>query len=225
MKNFSKKLSLIIAFIFFSNFVFGQSNEIKIKFIGNAGLYMTDGSLNVYVDFPYKSGAHRYMEYDKSELDSIKDNSIFIFTHRHADHYSKKLLKKINGKIYGPWQRRKKENDVEIINDSINDFSVKAFKTSHKFTFKHNSYLITWHNKKIFISGDTGDLEAISKTDNIEWAFVPYWILLNAKEESVNIDAKKFGVYHLYPNQIINGEAPETIHLLKKQGEVLSISY
>ena len=26
------------------------------------------------------------MEFDKSELDSIKDNSIFLFTHKHPDH-------------------------------------------------------------------------------------------------------------------------------------------
>ena len=51
---------------------------------------MTDGNLNVYTDFPYKSGTYNYMEFDSSELDSIKDNSIFIYTHKHADHYSKK---------------------------------------------------------------------------------------------------------------------------------------
>ncbi len=67
---------------------YGQGNEIKIKFIGNAGLYLTDGNINLYVDFPYKSGAYKYMEYDDSELDSIASNSILLFTHKHADHFS-----------------------------------------------------------------------------------------------------------------------------------------
>jgi len=35
------------------------------------------------------------MEFDASELDSIKENSIFIFTHKHSDHYSNKSIKKV----------------------------------------------------------------------------------------------------------------------------------
>jgi hypothetical protein len=41
--------------------------KYKIKFIGNCGLYMTHGVENIYVDFPYKSGAHNHMDYDSSE--------------------------------------------------------------------------------------------------------------------------------------------------------------
>ena len=29
------------------------------------GLYLTDGDLNIYVNFPYKSGTYTYMEFDK----------------------------------------------------------------------------------------------------------------------------------------------------------------
>ena len=80
MLNFYKKFLLIVTLTCLSNLGFGQSNEIKIKFLGNCGLYMTDGKSNFYIDFPYKSGAHNYMDYDKSEIDNIKDNPIFIFT-------------------------------------------------------------------------------------------------------------------------------------------------
>src|SRR5690606_35294991 len=98
-------------------------------------LYMTDGNLNLYVDFPYKSGAHRYMQYDESELKNIKENAVFLFTHRHADHYSKKLIKKVKkefgGNVYGNWNIGK----LEELNNPANDFSIRAIKTSHKFTF------------------------------------------------------------------------------------------
>ncbi len=136
MTNFYKNILFVIVLISISNFSFSQSNEIKIKFIGNCGLYMTDGNLNIYIDFPYKSGAHKYMKYDESELDSIKDNSLFIFTHRHSDHYSKKLIKNLTGKKYGNWNVSK----LEKLNNSNQYFSVQAFKTSHKFTLKHYSY-------------------------------------------------------------------------------------
>lgn len=64
--------TLISLLTLFSITVFAQTNEITIRFIGNCGMYFTDGTTNFYVDFPYKSGAHNYMEYDSSELDNIK---------------------------------------------------------------------------------------------------------------------------------------------------------
>ncbi|MBC8882919.1 hypothetical protein H9X57_04590 [Flavobacterium piscinae] len=66
----------------------------------------------------------------------------------------------------------------------IEDFKIESFKTKHRFTFKHYSYLITWHGKRIFLSGDTESADLISTVKNINWAFVPYWIMLDAKEKS-----------------------------------------
>src|SRR5690606_23831509 len=113
--NLYKKCLLAFTLSIFSNLIFSQSNEIKIKFIGNCGLYMTDGASNIYIDFPYKSGAHNYMEYDEAEVDNIKDNAVFIFTHLHADHYSKKLLKKLSGLKLDP----SNINELEKISNSI----------------------------------------------------------------------------------------------------------
>ncbi len=138
MKNIYKKYLLIISLFFISSFGYSQTNEIKIKFIGNCGLYLTDGNLNIYVDFPYVSGAYGYMKYYKSEIDSIKENPLFIFTHKHADHYSKDLLKKLDGINYNPWKIKK----IEKLNDTINDFSIQAFKNKHRFCLRHYSYLV-----------------------------------------------------------------------------------
>ena len=221
IKYIYKKALLILTLIIISNFGYSQTNQIRIKFIGNCGLYLTDGNLNIYVDFPYKSGAHHYMEYDKSEIDSIKENPIFIFTHKHSDHYSRKLLKKLNGKKYGPWNIPQ----LKEINDTVNEFSIQAFKTKHRFCLNHYSYLIIWHNKKIFLSGDTENAETIGKVSDIDWAFIPYWILLDAKEKDIKIDAKMKGLYHLYPNQKINGKFPEDFVVLREQNEIITIPY
>jgi len=223
MTKFYKTL-LLVTLLCISNFSFSQSNEIKIKFIGNCGLYLTDGNSNLYIDFPYKSGAHKYMEYDKAEIDSIKDNAVFIFTHRHADHYSNTRLKKLDGQKFDPWSIP----ELEKLGETIPDFDIKAFKTKHKVfgvSFKHYSYLITWHGKKIYLSGDTGDLEDVGKIKDIDWAFVNPWLYMNALREKVTIDAKKFAMYHLYPNQKIDGEVPANLLILKNQGEVIAIPY
>jgi len=180
---------------------------------------MTDGNSNIYIDFPYKSGAHHYMEYDKSEIDNIKENAIFIFTHKHSDHYSKKV-KKLKGKVFGPWNVKK----LAELSSSIQDFSIQSFKTKHRFSFKHYTYLITWHNKKIYINGDTGDTEPISKIISMEWAFMPTWLFVNAKEQNIKIDANMVGLYHIGPRDNVTSQNPK-IHLMNKQGEVISIPY
>lgn len=225
MTNFYRKLALIIAFIGTSNFGFSQSNQIRVKFIGNCGLFLTDGKLNLYIDFPYKSGAYSYMKYNPSEIDSLQENAIFLFTHKHADHYSKKILNQVKnkhqGKIFGSWNIKK----LEKLNDSFADFSIETFKTKHRFTFKHYSYLITWHGQKIYLSGDTESAETIATIKNINWAFVPYWIIFDAKEKKLTIDSEKIGIYHLYPNQQITNAKPEKYFLLNKQGEVIHIPY
>jgi L-ascorbate metabolism protein UlaG (beta-lactamase superfamily) len=224
MINYYRKFTLIAALLFISNLGFGQSNEIKIKFIGNCGLYMTDGETNFYIDFPYKSGAYNYMEYDPAEIDSIKDNAVFIFTHRHADHYSKKLLKKLDGQKFDPWN----VSELGKLSESIPDFGIQPFKTQHKvfgISFKHYSYLITWHGKKIYLSGDTENADTIAGVKDIDWAFVPYWIIIDANEKGLKIDADKIAVYHLYPNQKTNNLSPEKIIFLDKEGKEISISY
>ena len=221
------KSTFTLIFCLITAFGYSQTKEIQIEFIGNCGLYMTDGNTNIYTDFPYKSAAHGYMEFDHSELDSIEPNSIFIFTHKHSDHYSKKNLKKVlqnkSGQTFGPWNISK----LQTLSDSINDFRIEAFKTKHKFSLRHYSYLITWHNKRIFLSGDTEDASKLAVIKNIDWAFTPYWILLDAKEREIEIDAKMFGLYHLATIQIPsakeNYDNVENIKRIVKQGEKFQI--
>lgn len=206
--------------------VYAQQGNICIKFIGNCGLYLSDGQLNLYVDFPYRSGAFNYMKYGKTELDSIKSNALFIFTHRHPDHYSGQLLKKQTGQVLGPWKVPKgKRADLNQLKDSFPYFSVQAFRTKHRFASRHSSYLLSWHGKRIFLSGDTERAETIAGLKDIDIAFVPYWILLDAREKNMQTDVKKFFVYHLYPEQKLNVSTPERIQLLQRQGEVICIPF
>lgn len=221
--NIKSLLSIILICI--ANFGYSQSNKIKIKFIGNCGLYLTDGKSNLYIDFPYKSGAYNYMKYDSTEIENIQESSIFLFTHRHADHYSKKLLKQVKSKhkgmVYGNWNTK----SFKKLTNSIDDFKIETYKTKHRFTLKHYSYLITWHGKKIYLSGDTESAETIATIKEINWAFAPTWIISDAKEKNLTIDAEKIGVYHLYPNEKVTNSKPEKYLILDKQGEEIIIPY
>lgn len=223
MKKCYNLLFLIITIICASNFGFCQSNQIKIKFIGNCGLYLTDGNSNIYIDFPYKSGAHNYMEYDKSEIDSVKVNATFIFTHKHADHYSKRLLNKMKGNKYGPWNI----SEIKKIENAIPNFTIESFKTEHKvfgISFEHYSYLLVWHDKRIVVSGDTENADTVAKIKKIDWLFAPVWLLTDAKEKNIKLDTEKIGLYHIGQRDRIT-TSNDKIHLLNKSGDVIIIPF
>lgn len=220
-----RQLLLIPILIFFTHQASSQSNEIRIEFIGNCGLHMTDGKLDIYTDFPYKSGAYGYMEYDVAELDSIKENAVHLFTHRHNDHHSGKLMKSAmkhkHCKQFGSWNIAK----LMAWSKTIPDFSIEAIKTKHRFSLSHYSYVIIWHGKKIYLSGDTESAETIGKVKGIDYAFVPGWIMTDAYEKKMKVDAKQFYVYHLYPNQKVNPDIPKNVKLMDTQGMMISIPY
>ena len=220
----TNKLLTGITFLQLSFFGFSQTKEISIRFIGNCGLHLSDGVTNIYTDFPYKSGAHNYMEYDGAELDSLKENAYYIFTHNHSDHYMKggmkALMKEKNGKTYGKWNIP----ELEKLSDSIPDFEIKAYKTKHLFSFAHYSYLITWHGKKIYLSGDTKQTETILSMTDLDWSFVPSWLVFDINESKQKIKTKMIGVYHIGPKDDVN-IIGETVLMLNEQGKVITISY
>lgn len=121
-------------------------------------------------------------------------------------------------------------SELEKLGETLENFEIKAFKTDHTvfgISFRHYSYLITWYNKKIYISGDTTKPETIGKMEGLDLAFVPYWILKNAKQQNITIDSKMFAVYHLYPEQIPsakeNWDKVENIRPMVVQGEKITI--
>ena len=216
---------LFVIFLFLSAHLKAQTDSIRVRFIGNCGIHLSDGKTNIYSDFPYKSGAYHYMDFEESELDSVQENSIFLFTHKHADHFSgknmRRVLKAKNGKKCTPRSLRR----LQKVCDTISNFSITEIKTKHRFSLKHRSYLIEWNGKRIYISGDTERAEAIGQHTNLDAAFVPYWLIMDAKDKSIKIDATEIIVYHIAEVQIPSARENLTAlyHPLIDQGEVFYI--
>ncbi len=225
----SNKLKFILlnfALILVFNFASGQTNQITVRFIGNCGLYLTDGNSNIYLDFPYKSGAHHYMEYNLAELDSVKNHPVFIYTHRHSDHFSGRLVRKLSKKLDGQIFTPRNAESLKKLNTQLKDFTIETLHTKHQFSFNHYSYVITWHNKKIFISGDTENSDILTSLKDLDWAFVPAWLVRDAMEKKVKLQdiSKMIAIYHVGPRDKITSDSPE-IKILDKQGERIAIPY
>ncbi len=190
--------------------------------LGNCGLYMTDGRVNLYVDFPYKSGAHKYMTYKPELLDSLQANSVFLFTHGHSDHYSRKLFKRTKQKLYAPWpvkimMAKKRIYKLAELNNRFSDFSITEYKTKHGFSLKHCSYLIEWNNKRIFISGDAHLSDTLVSLKNLDLVFAAPWVLYDAMDRNLKIDDKKIIVYHLRHTDTLKSEGAKIFISIQNQ--------
>ena len=142
------------------------------KFIGNCGFCLTDGVDRLYIDFPYKSGAYGYMSFSKHNLDSLStygSDACFLFTHAHDDHFNRKEVRSRKLKAVGPFGIRCYVNNYITI-DQLNKsgaWHIIPFKTRHALCIEHYSYVLEWHDTRIFISGDTKDISVLKKTNNI----------------------------------------------------------
>jgi len=195
-----KQLSILLFLVLFNSGFLKSQENISIQFIGNCGFYLTDGKFSFLIDFPYKSGVYGYMKYDKSILGALEPE-ICLFTHGHADHFRKKLFKKLNTKLFapGPLKMRiakKRKVSIEELNNLHPDFSLIYFKTPHGFSFKHFSYLIVWKGKRIYVSGDTHDNEHLLKLKDLDIAFINPWLLIDIYEHNKKIDTKKIILCH-----------------------------
>ncbi|MBK7030412.1 MAG: hypothetical protein IPH45_14965 [Bacteroidales bacterium] len=66
----------------------------------------------------------------------------------------------------------------------------------------------------------------MSTLKDIDWAFIPFWILLGANEKGIKLKnvSKMFAIYHIGPDdKIINASNDSRIKLLNKQGEIILI--
>lgn len=224
MPSFCKAILILSVFLCSSVPSLGQTQQVSIRLIANCGMSLSDGRSTIYVDFPYKSGFWIYPEYPKAELQQLKDSAIYLFTHKHPDHYSirqvKRARKKKHGSTYGPWNIKK----MEQLHQSLSDFSIQVFQTKHLHCFHHCSYLITWHGKKIFLSGDTEHADTIALQKDLDWAFVPAWLLIDAVNKKIKINATDVGIYHLSAGDRITIDNPK-FHLMDKPGQVIVLPY
>jgi hypothetical protein len=105
---------------------------------------------------------------------------------KYLDRYEHKNGVEDLNKIFNSFYRSDVSNHPEIKGTGLGlsivkrlcdilNFNIEVFKTKHRFTFKHYSYLITWHGKRIFFSGDTESAETIARVKGINWALNYYF--------------------------------------------------
>ena len=152
--------------------------SVEGRFIANAGFVISDGETTILVDFPYRSGAFGYMEYDDNELEA-RDNALCVFTHRHADHFDAGLIERLGCSVAGSPEvlglvdaRQRAGSGPEW---EFGSASIRCVESVHS-NVDHCSYVIDWHGTAIYVAGDVEELSALAQVEHLDVAVIPAWL-------------------------------------------------
>ena len=156
------------------------AQELEFRFIGNDGFEISDGSSTLLIDFPYHSGAFGYMAFDPGEL-TARDNSLCVFTHRHDDHFDPGAIEGVGCQVAGPPEVLKKVDASVRLEDGpswqFGGAEIDCLDTEH-VDVDHCSYVIRWHGRSIFISGDVEELSGLyGLEEQLDIIIISSWLV------------------------------------------------
>jgi L-ascorbate metabolism protein UlaG (beta-lactamase superfamily) len=201
-----------------------QPPRLEARFIGNMALALTDGRVTVMTDFPYQSGYSVYMEYPASEIRSPTPMTLSLITHRHGDHWEPSLFLKTDWRVAGP-------NDVVSavpaarvlpLSDgaTFGPVQIQPIPTPHA-NIGHNSYLVSWHGRRLYFTGDTETIDKLLAARNLDVAFVSPWNYRSVVKKGARIDTRRVVIYHHEAGETI-AECRDNCHV-PRQGETIAI--
>ena len=199
--------------------------ELTVTYIGNMAFHITDGETTLLSDFPYKSGAHGYMEYDIDDVPPI-ENGLSLVTHAHADHWNKDQFEKMDLSVLGPSSVTDKVDPEKVIPFDADEpmtfrgIEVQAIEMPHGPPKQHYSYLVTWHDLRLYFTGDTETPADILQREDIDIMFITPWLIRTIERQDLTLDTKVLVVYH----QKIGEEFPPFQDYKRmKEGESFSV--
>ena len=190
---------LIVAWL-----TFIQRPALELRFIGNMAVSITDGTVTVVTDFPYESGYSGYMTYAPSEIRSSTATTLALITHRHRDHWQAPLFTATNWKVAGPPDVTTGLPPDRVLplgqTTTFGPVTIDRFETPHA-NVGHDYYVVKWHGRRLYFSGDTESVDSLAAARNLDAAFVSSWLYRAALRRGVRIDARQIVIYHHHPGE------------------------
>jgi L-ascorbate metabolism protein UlaG (beta-lactamase superfamily) len=141
---------------------------------------------------------------DMEAFNKFPQPDIILLTDIHRDHLAPKLIQSLKQQgttVVGPQAVVEKLSDGEILRNgekkTIKGINIEAIPmynlTAGREKFhpkgRGNGYILTWNNKRIYISGDTEDIKEMRSLKNIDYAFVcmnlPYTMTVDRAASAV----------------------------------------
>lgn len=184
---------------------------------------VTDGSVTVMSDFPYQVGYAGAPRFEGSEIRSTPD-TLALVTHRHADHWEPRLFGGTNWKVLAPAEATTGIAADRVVAPaprvSFGPVAIEPLETPHA-RIGHFSYLVTWHGRRLYFTGDTESMDALVAARNLDVAFVSPWLYRSVAKAGARIDSKLVVIYHHEIGQDVPGCAVRCV--VPRQGYTLRI--
>ena len=150
-----------------------------MRYIGNAGFEISDGTHTILLDFPYVSGAFGYMEFDSSELAS-RPGSLCLISHAHADHFDTEAIGRVGCQVAGPSEVL----DLVPAPSRLKGASPWTFESatatcveSEHGDVEHCTFVLSWHGTTIVAAGDVESVSPLLEVIPTPDVFIlPYWL-------------------------------------------------
>jgi L-ascorbate metabolism protein UlaG (beta-lactamase superfamily) len=176
-----------------------QRPPLEARFIGNMAFAITDGMVTLMTDFPYESGYSGYMTYDRSAIRSTTPTTLSLITHRHRDHWERALFMTTDWRVAGPPDVVNGLPDDRVVPLSgrtvFQSLTIDPIETPHG-VIGHYSYVVTWHGRRMYFSGDTDSPDSVIASKNLDVAFVSPWMFRSTLKRGERIDARRVVIYH-----------------------------
>ena len=207
---------LVLAFV--------QRPSLQARFIGQMAFAITDGSATLVTDFPYQIGYVDAPNYSESELSRGSSDTLALITHRHRDHWEPTLFGKTRWKVAGPADviAGVPTDRVMALNGptTVGAIRIDPIETPHA-RIGHYSYIVTWHGRRLYFSGDTQEPRSALEARNLDMAFVSPWLYRTINSRGRRIDAKRVVIYHHAAGEQVHGCAEGCV--VPRQGETIEI--
>jgi L-ascorbate metabolism protein UlaG (beta-lactamase superfamily) len=172
---------------------------LRARFIGNMAFAIDDGTTTLMTDFPYQSGYSVYMSYGTDQIRSDTPRTLALITHRHADHWERSLFDRTDWLVAGPADVVRSVPATRVVpltpRATFGPLQIEAIETPHA-NVGHYSYVVTWHGRRLYFSGDTESNAHLTTVGKLDAAFISPWLYRSALERGVTIDARRIVIYH-----------------------------
>jgi L-ascorbate metabolism protein UlaG (beta-lactamase superfamily) len=176
-----------------------QRPSITARFIGNMAVALSDGAVTVMTDFPYESGYSVYMEYPPDAIRSTTPITLSLITHGHSDHWKRELFVTTGWNLAGPADIVSTVPAARVVPltgvTTFHGIDIAPIETPHA-GIGHYSYVLTWHGRRLYFSGDTESIDHLVALKNLSVAFVSPWLHRSVLKAGRRIDADRVVIYH-----------------------------
>ncbi len=205
-----------------------SAGDLKITFIGHGTLMFTFGEKVIHID-PVGREAD-YTTFPKAD--------IIMITHEHPDHLDTNVIESLRTKntilILTETVARQVSGGIIMKHGNVRTIDGMKIQAMPAYNIIHmrspgvpfhpkgigNGYVITFGDKKVYVSGDAENIPEMGELQGIDIAFLPMNMPYTMTPEMVANAANSFKPKILYPYHYGDTDTSKILELLKEDKDI-----